>query len=78
MTLAFQIVFFVIAWEPSRFRPMIMACLFEKLSYVIAVAVLYLEGRTKASETVSAYPDAILATLFLISWFKTRPAEQRL
>jgi len=27
--------------------------------------------------SVSAYPDAILATLFLIAWFKTKPAGQR-
>ncbi len=75
VTLAFQIVFFVIASDPARFRPMIVASLFEKLSYIIAVAVLYLEGRTKVSETVSAYPDAILSTLFLISWFKTKPVS---
>jgi hypothetical protein len=69
---AWQIAFFLIARDPTRFRPMIIPSVIEKLTYVGAVTVLYLQRRMTPAEASSALPDAILAVLFVISFVKTR------
>jgi hypothetical protein len=78
VTLVWQIVFFVIATDPARFRPMMIPSLIEKLTYVGAITVLYLQRRMTPPETISAFPDAILAVLFLISFAKTKPSTQHI
>ena len=75
VTLAWQFAFFVIATDPARFRPMIIPSLIEKLTYVGAIAVLYMQGRMTPLETISAFPDAILAVLFVIAFAKTNPTR---
>jgi hypothetical protein len=74
VTLAWQLAFFVIARDPERLRPMIIPSVVEKLSYVIAVAVLYAQNRISALQLSSASPDALLAMLFVIALVKTRPS----
>lgn len=76
VTLAWQIVFFTIATDPARFRPMMIPSLIEKLTYVGAITVLYLQRRMPPPETISAFPDTILAVLFVISFAKTKPSTQ--
>jgi hypothetical protein len=48
VTLAWQIAFLVIASNPSRFRLMMLPAVVEKLSYVIAILVLYFQQRVAA------------------------------
>lgn len=73
VALAWQMAFFVIATDPARFRPMIIPSIIEKLTFVAAVSVLCLQGRVTSVETIPAFPDAILAVLFVISFAKTKP-----
>lgn len=73
VTLVWQLVFFAIAVDPLRLRPMIFFSVLEKLSFVLTVGVLYLQARLKFSEAIVALPDAILAILFIVAFFKTRP-----
>jgi hypothetical protein len=74
VTLAWQLAFFVIASDPARLRPMIIPSVVEKLSYVIAVVVLYLQSRITAVQLSTGAPDALLCVLFVIAFFKTRPS----
>ncbi len=74
VTLAWQFAFFVIASDPLRFRPMMIPALLEKLVYVCATAVLYLEGRISPVQLMTAGPDALLGALLVIAIFKTRPS----
>ena len=74
VTLAWQLAFFVIASDPARFRPMIIPAVVEKLSYVIAVGVLYSQSRISAVQFSTGAPDALLCLLFAIAFFKTRPS----
>ena len=71
VALVWQLVFFVIATDPVRFRPLIPLSLLEKLSFILAIAVLAGEGRLRATEWVAGIPDTGLLILFLIAWFKT-------
>ena len=70
VTLAWQFAFFVIASDPAHFRPMIIPSVVEKLSYVIAVVVLYSQSRISAVQLSTGAPDALLCLLFAIAFFK--------
>jgi hypothetical protein len=71
VTLVWQFVFFVIAMDPVRFRPTIIPSVLEKLTYVIALIVLYLQSRITALQLTTAGPDALLGLLFVIAFSKT-------
>jgi hypothetical protein len=74
--LAFQFVFLVIASDPARFRPLIIVSVLEKLSYMIACALLYFRDRIPGSDAATALPDTILCALFLVAWFKLRTGDK--
>ncbi len=71
--LAWQIVFFVIATDPVRYRPLIIPSVLEKVSYVAPVVVLVLQGRTHASDLVFVGSDLLLGFLFVVAYLKIRP-----
>jgi hypothetical protein len=70
--LAWQFAYFLIGTDPARFRPMMIVAVLAKMSYFTAVAVLYLQLRLGAKMFAVSAPDALLGSLFLIAFFKTR------
>jgi hypothetical protein len=72
VALAWQVAFIIIGRDPIRFRPLIPACIIEKLSYTIATIVLYVQSRIAVSTLAFGLIDLLLGTLFLISYVKTR------
>ena len=70
VAVAFQIVFIIISRDPIRYRSLIVPSIVEKFSFVIAVALLVYAGRTTGQIVLGAAIDAVLGTLFTISWFK--------
>ncbi len=72
--LAWQVVFLVIARDPVRYRPMMLASVLEKISYGIALIVLYQQHRIAASSFAIGMVDWVWATLFVISYARTRSA----
>src|SRR5580692_3068488 len=71
--LAWQIVFFVIAMDPVRYRPLMIPSVLEKVSYVAPVVVLVLQGRMHPSDLVFVGSDFVLGILFVLAYLKTRP-----
>jgi hypothetical protein len=71
--LTWQIVFFFIAKDPARYRPLMIPSVLEKLSYSLAVIVLILQGRMHPPDLVFAGADLLLGFLFVVAYFKTRP-----
>ena len=71
--LAWQIVFFVIATEPVRYRPLMIPSVLEKVSYVAPVVVLVLQGRMHPSDLVFVGSDLLLGVLFVLAYLKARP-----
>ena len=69
--LAWQIAFFIIARDPVRLRPFIIAAIIEKFGYGIAVFVLYLQQRIHPGDLVFAGVDALLGCLFVVAYQKT-------
>jgi hypothetical protein len=71
--LAWQVAFIVIATDPVRFRPLMIPCMLEKVSWSAAVIILVLQGRMHKSDLVLVGTDLLLGLLFLIAYFKTPP-----
>jgi len=71
--LTWQIVFFFIAADPARYRPLMIPSVLEKLSYSVAVIVLVVQGQMHASDLVFVGTDLLLGLLFAIAYFKTSP-----
>jgi hypothetical protein len=72
VTLAWQLAFLLIGADPVRLRLMMIPSMVEKLSFVLASAVLLVSGHISASQAAPLVPDLILLLLFVLSFFKAR------
>jgi hypothetical protein len=72
VTLAWQLAFWVIGSDPVRFRPLMVPAMVEKFGFVLALTVLYMQGRVGPSEVLPAVPDFVLGALFVAAYAKTR------
>jgi hypothetical protein len=72
--LAWQIAFFIIATNPVRFRPLILAAVVEKFSYGAALTGLYLQGRLHPSDLTFGAVDLLLGFLFVAAFLRTKRA----
>ena len=72
--LAWQVAFLVIASDPIRFRPLMLAAILEKFIYVMSVSVLYAQGRLYGSQLALAGPDFALGILFIAAFIETSAA----
>jgi hypothetical protein len=75
--LAWQIAFFIIARDPVRLRPIIIAAIVEKFGYGIAVFALYAQHRIAAGDVVFAVVDVLFGCLFVVAYRKTGRAIQQ-
>jgi len=74
VAMAWQIGFFVIGWNPVRFRPLMIPAIVEKLGYILTVAVLYGQTRISSADAMAAGPDFVLCLLFMAAFATTRTA----
>ena len=72
LALVFQILFLIISTDPVRYRPIMIAAMLEKLSFVIPVLILFFQDRVAYIMVVVAMPDLIFFILFILAYFKTR------
>ena len=75
VTLAWQMAFLIIAGDPVRFRPIMPAAMIEKFAYVIALVVLYSQGRIGFAQASAGIPDLVLGLLFVTAFVKIRPVS---
>jgi hypothetical protein len=66
--LAWQLVYLVIATDPSRYRPMILVGIFAKLNFGVAVWLLIALGRTSVTVGLGAAGDLVFAALFAYAY----------
>jgi hypothetical protein len=69
--LAWQIAFLIIATNPVRFRPLMIACVVEKFSYAVTLIVLYLQRRLHASDLTFGVVDLLFGVLFVLAFSRT-------
>jgi len=70
ITVVWQILFFVISRDPVRYRTITLVAILEKLSYGLAVPLLFAAGRVPVVAFVTGLPDLVWATLFAIAYWK--------
>jgi hypothetical protein len=71
---AWQVAFLVIGHDPIRFRPLMLAAMLEKASFVGAIAWLYAAGRTSTFIAGCAGLDLIWGLLFAAAYARTARA----
>jgi hypothetical protein len=71
VTLSWQILFLVIASDPTRYRRAMLPAVLEKLSFAAAVPALYLAGRVPGVMVGFAATDAVWMVLFVIAYLRT-------
>jgi hypothetical protein len=69
--LAFQVLFLIVARDPQRLRPAMPACILEKLTWSVALAWLWSQGRIEAPLPLFGAIDLIWAVLFVAAYLKT-------
>lgn len=77
VALAFQLVFLMIATDPVKFRPLMLAAIVEKFSFVIPTFYLYWKGRTAGPIVGGAALDLMWGVLFVISYLRVRDRRTR-
>lgn len=77
VAMAWQIAFLLIASDPARFRPLMIAALVEKLGYVVTVTMLFARGRIAGADAQTAVPDLMLCCLFAVAFVSTRPSARQ-
>jgi hypothetical protein len=72
VTLAWQVVFLVIASNPIRYRTFMLTAMLEKFLYVSTIVALYPQGQLQPLQAAAIVaPDGLLAVLFVVAFFKT-------
>src|SRR5712671_4384501 len=68
VTLVWQIAFLIIAANPVRHRPLMLAAILEKFVYVATLMTLYVQGQLQAGQVAVAGPDFVLGMLFVAAF----------
>jgi hypothetical protein len=69
---AWQVLFLVLSKDPVRYRAMIFPSVIEKVSYGIALMILFSQHRIPLSVLAFGCVDCILAILFIAAYFAIR------
>jgi hypothetical protein len=75
VALAWQVLFLILAKNPQRYHLMMIPAIIEKLSFGVAVMVLYAQERVGATMLGAGILDLIFAALFGVAYGKV--ARQR-
>jgi len=72
VALAWQVLFFQLARDPLRFRPMMIPATLEKLGFGVAALVLYAQHRLSPLMLLAGCIDLFFAALFALAYVRAR------
>lgn len=75
VTLAWQVGFLLIASDPLRYRPLMVAAMLEKGTYAAAMIALFALGRVPLMILGAGLMDMTFGILFVIAYWATGRAE---
>jgi len=75
VTLAWQLVFLLIARNPVRYRPLMLVSVLEKLAYGVPAIALFMQQRVKSLTLTFGCLDLLLGALFVLAFLSTPRAE---
>lgn len=67
IALAWQLLFFMIARDPVRYRTAMIPAILEKVAFGVPAVVLFAQGRLAAPILAAGLLDLLLAALFVIA-----------
>jgi hypothetical protein len=76
VTVAWQVVFLIIAQDPARYRPLMIPSILEKAGFGFAAIPLFLFGRLSAQMLGAALIDMTLGVFFVVAFIRTSSARQ--
>ena len=77
VTVAWQLVFLLVARSPARLRPVMPAAVVEKLGFGVPAVLLYVQGRIARTVFAFGLADLVLAALFVAAYRATSPTGTR-
>jgi hypothetical protein len=75
VAVAWQLVFFLIAGDPIRYRPIMLAAIVEKATFGLPAIWLYLSSRLHAQMLLAGLLDVSLGVLFIMAYARTATAK---
>ena len=78
VAVAWQVLFLMLSTDPSRYRPMMIPAMLEKIGFPIAVAVLYLQGRVAPTIFIPALARSSPARFVYCSRTGRQPRQTHL
>lgn len=76
VTVAWQVVFLIIAQDPVRYRPMMIPSILEKAGFGFAAIPLFLLGRLSAQMLGAALIDMTLGVFFVAAYARTSSVRE--
>jgi hypothetical protein len=77
VTLAWQVLFLVIASDPVRYRRAMLPAMLEKASFALAIPVLYAAGRVPGVWLGFASMDGTWLVLFAVAYWLTPKVDKQ-
>lgn len=71
VTAAWQILYLLVSTNPVRYRPIMIPPILAKGSFVIAVIILFLQGRVPLTMLGASMIDLLLLILFFVAYLRT-------
>jgi len=68
---AWQVLFLILSKDPVRYRAMMIPSILEKVSFAIAVLILFFQHRIPPIILAAGMIDLIFGVLFILAYFKT-------
>lgn len=75
VTVAWQILFITLSKDPIRYRLMMIPAILEKVSFGVAIIVLFWQERVSIFILAAALVDLCLGVLFVMSYLKTSKGQ---
>ena len=71
LAMVWQLAFLFIAYDPVRFRPLMIPAILEKLVYSIPVILLVSQKRMHPNDLIFSATDLSLGVLFAVAYLRT-------
>jgi len=71
VAIACQVLFLLIARDPVRLRPAMIAAMLEKLPFGLLMVLLWQEGRVQPPTALLTTIDLVWGALFVAAWLRT-------
>jgi hypothetical protein len=75
LAVLWQLVFVLIARDPSRYRPIMPITVLEKFVYTVPVLVLYFRREIHPKIVLSSLMDPVFGILFILAYVRTRSTD---